>query len=182
MENSMKSCMRSSTTWNMKCRTPTRSPSSKALEWASQGWSISLVISCSQFHLTFVPHRNSKVISHSVKLYKFWCGNQDGLAFPPADTHVGIYLNHPPELTINGVQLIYMLFLKHIFEECQKVLTANFLNSALTYTALSSSWRSHLETQGSRAQLYQSAIVATKASFVNWQPMMKKLKFEVCTC
>jgi len=92
---------------------------------------------------------------------------------------VGTFLAHPPDLTIEDVQAAYMIFLKHVFDEIRKVLEKDFRRSALTYAALSTSWRTHLESEGTRPHLYKSIVDASKESYKQWPKSPKGKASEV---
>jgi hypothetical protein len=92
---------------------------------------------------------------------------------------VGFFLSRPSESNVNSTQIAYMLFLKHVFDECRKELEKHFLNSTKTHAALSTSWRDHLETDGTRVKLYRSMVDASRESIRQWKETQMTGKFEV---
>ena len=91
--------------------------------------------------------------------------DQEGLAYPPSDEEAFLFLGSRRNSQIEVVQAAYTIFFKHVFDEVQKLLEGRFRRSASTYTALSSSWRTYLETEDVRTNLYKSVVKASNKEY-----------------
>lgn len=81
-----------------------------------------------------------------------------------------------PDYTVKHMEAVFLIFLGNVFDHIRNILEEHFRGSASDFEALSTSWRSYLESN--REQLYWSIVDASKQSLTQ---RLENIETEVCS-